>query len=584
MNPLPAIELIGFLNWIDINRISFPGNQTIEEFFLDKNNTEIANDLASQYLSQNPSKSYPDTPNGRFESYVDTLLSRIKVQCITSFSSNHNLCLTRWDYERFFKYDFERIVHNCLSNGTDFLYTYHEPVTPGYMVDSIRKTLDYESDSEFEQYLSSIDGSSVKAVKEFLSFFKHRVSITPRNGNIPINIIKQYIREYAEDSFFKHYLSEAQMTSLQKTLERAFFCNPDSSYFQRITNLQSLSSRYWERTTRYKCLFLSIGTEFYELIEKNWEILHEYSGDHLDIFYSPDELLVKGYVTADKLNIRKLVNQYPCIFLWHTSLMEGKAIPVHDLNSDDLLSIVKLIVDDITNNLSFDDIYQNSLYNTCLMRELLLADATLEENLLKNLYIACTQLQANPSVFGDATENQRNTQIRDLLSNLLQAPLIIGSHSYEYSIHDQTLHGLSRSKKSSGEIDLLIKLEKYPYAIIEALNLDSNKRGTHWNRTYLDEHIQRLGHYDQNGIARNIILVYAKSDDFSSFYDSFINSINTSSSHYCINGKRIYALKDISEKYGTISNIRVVSTKYEYNAMERTLFFFIVRMESAVNT
>ena len=253
-------------------------------------------------------------------------------------------------------------------------------------------------------------------------------------------------------------------------------------------------------------------------------------------------------------------------------------IPVGQLQCDDLLSIVKLLVDDIARKISFEDVVQSAITNVEKMIQISTGAESLQKNLLDSLHLACLQLQSNKVVFGSATENQRNTQIRDLLGNLLCAPIQTNSQQYQFSVLDQTLQGLSSAGKTYGELDLLVKLDNYPYAIIEGLNIQSDKNGKHWNRTTLDEHIRRLGNYDQNGLKRNIVLIYSNTDDFAQFYESLLNSLKTSSSHYKINGQRIFEIQDISNEFeNEMSNVRIIASKYNYNGLERSLFIFAVR-------
>lgn len=586
MSPLPSIELIGFLNWIDIHRLAYlPVDQTIEELFLNADNREQAHELARQFLIENPPKSYPDSAEGQFEASLDLLLGIIKQECMMKYKSHH-WYLYRNPFQVFEGFlsssEFERIVDNCFSHARNYYDSHHEQATPQTLIDSIRVALEYTEQSPVERYLSELDGSSTNVVKKFIKYLSSHVSIDLKNNNIPTSIIRKYISQYVQSSYFDYRLSEAQMNTLQKTLERAFF-NSNSPYLKRITSVQKTAVRYWERTARYKCVFLADGPAFYELVENNWETLNTYSGNYLDIFYNPDELLVKGYQTADKLAIRGLVNQFPCIFLWHTRLSDGKPLPVPNLSCEDILSLIKIITDDIASQRSFDEIVQNALDTVAQMQHISLASADLERNLLENLFRACLQLQANPSMFGDASENQRNTQIRDLLSNLFLSPVFLGTQSYQFSIQDQTLQGLSKSGKSAGEIDLLVKLNHFPYTIIEALNLQSDKNGKHWNRPYLDEHVRRIGNYDQAGLQRNIILIYAKSDNFENFYQSLLNSLESSSSHYRINGSRVTEIQDITEQFPDVCNLRVIRTKYTYNGLDRFLYFFTVNIESLVS-
>lgn len=588
MQPLPAIELIGFLNWVDLNRTELlPAHQTIEEFFLNQKNKDSAKKLASRYLAENPPKEYPNTNEGRYEKWVDMILAKLKLECIKKFRKSSNRvfwwrAIDGADYN-------ERMYHEVMETMRDFFLknlnefgTPRNLITPtsDKIIDDIRNVLSFGFGNEVEDYLADLDGTSAKAVKAFLRYFLQHAGPSEKNDNIPVSVINKYIQEYVDDSFFVYHLSASKKIELKDTLERAFWGNNqiDTDYFARLTSVKRSADRYWDRRVRYKCVFLAEGPEFYRLVEDNWKTLNDYSGDYLDIFYNPDELLMKGYQVAEKLEIRSQVNEYPSIFLWHTSLNEGRAIPVGGLQLDDLLSVIKIIIEDIAKKSSFDTVVQNTLANIEKIKLISEDSEVLQRTFIDNLYLSCLQIQSNPVVFGKANENLRNTQIRDLLGNLLSSPVETNSQRFQFSVLDQTLQGASRTGKTFGEIDLLVKLDQYPYAIIEALNIQSDKNGQHWNRTTLDEHIRRIGKYDQNGLKRNVVLIYANSDNFEQFYASLINSLLTSTSHYMINGCRIDEIRDITDELPNhTANTRVIRSRYYVNGIERTLFLFTVR-------
>ena len=585
MQLLPTIELIGFLDWVDLNRTELlPGNQTIEEFFLNSKNNEYAHKIASRYLSENPPPKYPDTNVGKYEKWLDVVLKSVKIDCIKKFRHK--------GYDKFrcesndeIYYEIVRDTINELHlKYLDEMVMLHNSITltptADKIIEDINATLSFGFGNMIEDYLANLDGTSANAVKGFLRFFIRETQINMKNDNIPLSVIGKYIQKYVDDCFFNRRLSEAKRIELKNILIRAFGEDDHvcSNYFVRLTSINSYADRYWERRVRYKCVFLAEDTEFYRLVENNWRFLNNYSGDYLDIFYNPDELLMKGYQLAEKLDIRGSVDQYPSIFLWHTSLLEGKAIPVGGLQLDELLSIIKIIIEDIARKSSFDDVVQNALKNIEKIKQIAVGSEVLQEKFLNNLYRSCLQLQSNKVIFGKAQENQRNTQIRDLLSNLLSSPIEINSKQFQFFIQDQTLQGLSSKGKTFGEIDLLVTLNRYPYAIIEALNIQSDQDGKHWNRSTLDEHISRIGKYDQNGLKRNFVMIYSNSDNFEKFYESLLHSLLTSTKHYKINDCRIDEIRDISDVFlNSTANTRVICSRYFVNGIERTLFFFVVK-------
>ncbi len=129
-----------------------------------------------------------------------------------------------------------------------------------------------------------------------------------------------------------------------------------------------------------------------------------------------------------------------------------------------------------------------------------------EQGLNHYILRALTNLQARHLLW-DSEENDLNDALRDSLDLL-------------YSVNDQTRRGISQSGAGAGEIDLLIRREGLPFAIIEALRLRS------LNREYLNTHINKaLTNYDQAGCPHSIVVVYAQVNDFADFWNKLLEHV-----------------------------------------------------------
>ena len=97
--------------------------------------------------------------------------------------------------------------------------------------------------------------------------------------------------------------------------------------------------------------------------------------------------------------------------------------------------------------------------------------------LLEDIIHACQGMQ-NSKIYWHASEDERNTYVRDLL------------RAHGYYIADQTRNGKSASGKQSGELDIEIResAEK-PWTIYEALNITSFSEA---NKAKWNEHLVRL--------------------------------------------------------------------------------------------
>lgn len=176
-------------------------------------------------------------------------------------------------------------------------------------------------------------------------------------------------------------------------------------------------------------------------------------------------------------------------------------------------------------------------------------DVSKINEVLREVLLACVKLQAN-SIYYGATEDQRNDYIRDILDTV------------GYDVKDQTRRGLSPSGKAAGEVDILIREQGFPVAIIEALNLNS------LNKTYLDEHIDKIYDYDTAGNRFNIVLSYV----------TVVNFVSFSAKYYKHIEKRKYPFEMISiEKEIMIddisySDIHIMKTVHNRNGQETVLY------------
>lgn len=129
-----------------------------------------------------------------------------------------------------------------------------------------------------------------------------------------------------------------------------------------------------------------------------------------------------------------------------------------------------------------------------------------EDGLNHYLLRALTNIQARHLLW-NSEENDLNDAFRDSLDLL-------------YSVNDQTRRGISQSGTGAGEIDLLIRREGLPFAIIEALRLRSLER------EYLNTHVNKaLTNYDQAGCPHAFVVVYAQVNDFANFWNKLLEHV-----------------------------------------------------------
>lgn len=176
---------------------------------------------------------------------------------------------------------------------------------------------------------------------------------------------------------------------------------------------------------------------------------------------------------------------------------------------------------------------------------------------IRILYQVCVKLQGN-SKFIDASEDERNDYIRDMLDR-----------EEEYLIKDQTRRGLSASGAASGEIDILVEKENYPFTVIEALILKNLNKG------YLGKHLDKIYSYDTTGDLFNVCLVYAECKEFASFWERYCDFVKQHEYPYPL----ISSDETIDQKYAG-SEIRIMTTTHNRSGKLTRLYHICVKILS----
>lgn len=174
--------------------------------------------------------------------------------------------------------------------------------------------------------------------------------------------------------------------------------------------------------------------------------------------------------------------------------------------------------------------------------------------LLNSIVLACIKLQGN-HLYRAVTEDDRNGFIK----NILEA---IG-----FSTKDQTRWGVSNTGKTSGEVDILVEENNYPYSVIEALNLSS------LDSNYLNLHINKIYKYDTTGLPVNFIVSYVTVKDFGLFWSKYKNHI--------ADHQYPYSLESVDyniESEFDYSGIRVALTKHIRDGSLTRLYHICVRI------
>lgn len=213
-------------------------------------------------------------------------------------------------------------------------------------------------------------------------------------------------------------------------------------------------------------------------------------------------------------------------------------------------------VDELDEFIEIMDIDQREAYLQWREKESAVENSTpldeYEANLFYNVTKALLLIQQNSYYYG-AEENELNDALKGRLGMV-------------YEVCDQTRQGVSETGNSSGEIDLLICRASFPFAIIEALKLESV------NKTSLQRHINKLlVNYNPNGLPYAYLVVYYTEKNFSSFCASFDEYLHQYSYPYPV----IYDLTVLDSDYSELFQAVITLNR---NGKPMRLYFIAIHI------
>lgn len=182
-----------------------------------------------------------------------------------------------------------------------------------------------------------------------------------------------------------------------------------------------------------------------------------------------------------------------------------------------------------------------------------------EKELIHAILDACKTLQSH-KIYWDATENERNTYIRDIL------------RAKGYIVADQTLSGKSSSGKNPGELDIsIMKSSDEAWTVVEALNISSFTKGQrdNWN-----EHLLRLlDNYNPIGYPFLFLVSYLECSK-----DKMNDIILNYSEHLSKYSPPNYALQKFSNRDSGSSFIWSAECIYDRAGFPTTVYHICVRL------
>ena len=588
MQALPSIEVLSFLNWINITGYAqLQTNIPIDELFLNNNDhREYVTRLAEQYLVN---RKYHDTESAVDVGveYLDSILAIVRAKAVSQLQEEYHYHLDSYDIFHALEHAFHNTCNILSTCSMDFdfsdCYSRHlfsrnqrfqrerNQISAWELVDSVHAYLLHISNPNIAALISATPNSIAYSAISFLHYIENHSKLRNQGiSNIPAHVMDGIINEYIWNTYSRHYSTEAQRERTHSLLTHIFINQKYNRYLSRIlpeVDFGDVVRRSFNRYVRFKCTILSNGQQIFDFVNRNWAELNEYSADHLDIYYDEKELLNRGYVTADKLNIRSKISVYPSLYLWEYDLNKGYSIPINDLEDGDLLDVFKAIIDQCCQKETLAAIADSTIKLVCQIHSSNTQrknDAQLLTGLLMN---ACRELQ-NQRIWHQSegrSENSRNTFISSLLSQS------------SFVAKDQTLGGESSTGISIGENDIKIfRNQNEPYAIIEAVNL-SAPHGKDWHHKNMREHVDRIYKYDTNGLSQNYLLTYVDTPKFDAYWSSILNEFTITNKCKFGNAEFI-DITDLPEQSNT--DLRIGVARYRRNGRIVNLYVIAVLMSN----
>lgn len=576
MQPLPNIEVLSFLNWMDVH--GHAGNQlgvSPEELFLNGEYSELARDLEAEYMQ---SRRYdPDNGNASFAAYVDSFLGELRQHILKEYHPRPSLFRPygRSGEDSYFEaldevfQNFDRNMLRKMTRQLDTAPLRNFQYQRGALCDSVKVYLQHSQDPALFRYFLKKSDSVANTALGFVKWVRDKSALRDTHiRNVPSEILEAYIHEYMWSEYQRKGMSSQAKAKKEELLHRVLIQQKYDNYLANILTwadpqdyaLNAVVRRSFHRSARYKCTLLAEDDAFCVLVRDHWEEMNSCSGDHLDIYYSEQELARRGRTTADKLNIRCNVSAYPAIYIWEYSLDEGLCIPVRGLDSDELMELFRLITDNIAKGCKLTEVVDGA--NQAVERMLENTAVNREKNFTEALLEACARLQTNENWVRNTDENGRNAYIKDLLE------------ASGCQVSDQTLSGLSPTGKSAGEVDLMVfGPDGRAFTILEALNIHVRFPFA-WDKEYFRTHVNKVYGYDAGGLARNYVIVYASGLNFGRFADEVYQML--SSRVDCPYGKA--ELIGVMPVDTGLTDLRLACARYLRNGKEVRLYVLCVRM------
>ena len=205
----------------------------------------------------------------------------------------------------------------------------------------------------------------------------------------------------------------------------------------------------------------------------------------------------------------------------------------------------------------YRDLMQNDIREQYDERQIALlcepAKLVSEDGLVADLLGLCITIQA-ANMYRGIYEDKINDLLRDFLDKM------------KYDVRDQTRMGVSSTGKDSGEIDVLVRSNNLPFAIIEAM------RTTCLDVTKFTDHINKIFGYDSLGNRLNFFILYVQTSNFMNFWEKY--------TEFASSFPYIYKLESYDSYEDKYPELKYAIAKLDRNKVTTYLYHIVVHLNA----
>ncbi|WP_234122517.1 hypothetical protein [Clostridium hydrogenum] len=230
----------------------------------------------------------------------------------------------------------------------------------------------------YEGFAEKVD-RLVSSTNDYLSNNNiYEFMVNRPNDEFDFKNIINFIESYKNDEINKEDLDMLinNFSKGNKVLEKSIkkVINYESNWTTKLQlklalfkNIHMFTYRRYNEVKMHALLLFGNEDGFIKFMDGKWKRLDDMTQNHLDIYYSKDDLRknITGYAIVNKIEeLSTTINfeDVPCLVIWRKSLKNCRIIPLKELDDNSIMDVITGIVQKIRENQSFVEIVNRGTY------------------------------------------------------------------------------------------------------------------------------------------------------------------------------------------------------------------------------